>query len=416
MASRSAWLLGSVLIGVSPFVLTSGCKVTINKETNSVSIGISPFVLAGTSRGESGPPSLAIAPFDAEAARAHQEAWAEHLGVEVQIENSIGMKLRLIPPGEFMMGSSESEEGRRDDEGPQHRVQITRPFYLGKSPVTLGEFRAFVNATGYETDAEREGWGLEVSVIQRIASGEIGPEELRKRAEANADLNVSSASEENTEFVRAFVSRGASWRSPGMKQLEDHPVLNVSWDDAVAYCKWLSEVEGREYRLPTEAEWEYSCRGGTTTRYHFGDDAGVLGEYAWYLENSEFRPHPVGQKRPNAWGLYDLHGNVLEWCSDWHSADYYANSPLEDPTGPESGSIRVCRGGSWFSTARFCHSAHRGSGGPRSRGHYLGFRVAFSPLESSSSSAHQSRLPPARVTDKRAGFAGDRPCVRCSWL
>ncbi len=165
---------------------------------------------------------------------------------------------------------------------------------------------------------------------------------------------------------------------------DDFPVESVSWEDAqefIGRLNELSEETGRVYRLPTEAEWEYACRGGTTTRYYFGDSSDELGEYAWYSGNSERRTHSVGQKRPNAWGLYDLHGNVWEWCSDWYSGDYYANSPLEDPTGPESGSIRVYRGGSWDFTARSCRSAYRYGYWPGYRLHYLGFRVAFSSVE-----------------------------------
>ncbi len=147
-----------------------------------------------------------------------------------------------------------------------------------------------------------------------------------------------------------------------------------------------SEETGRVYRLPTEAEWEYACRSGTTTRYYFGDDSADLGDYAWYRGNTEGmgegRTHRVGEKRPNAWGLYDMHGNVLEWCSDWYGSDYYANSPLEDPTGPESGSQRVARGGRWRSTAKFCRSAPRNRLSPRNRwSERLGFRLAFSSVD-----------------------------------
>ena len=360
MVSRSAWFWGSVLVGVSL------------------------FVLAGTSRGGSGAPPLAIAPFDAEEARAHQEAWAEHLGLKVEIENSVGMQLRLIPPGEFMMGSLESEEGRWDDEGPQHRVRITRPFYLGAHAVTVGQFRSFVESRGYETDAEREGWGFDVSVLLQVEAGDLDAEALVSRREANRDLDLSAIPEGDREFFRALITRGADWGSPGFDQTEEHPVVNVSWNDATAFCEWLSEQSGeagRVYRLPTEAEWEYACRAGTTTRYYFGDDAGDLGEYAWYRGNSGNRAHRVGQKRPNAWELYDLHGNVWEWCSDWYSTDYYANSPLEDPTGPESGWERVCRGGSWFGTAGSCRSAFRGRDTPGGRAFSLGFRLAFSSVE-----------------------------------
>ena len=311
MVSRSAWLWGPVLVGVSL------------------------FILAGTSRGESGAPPLAVAPFDAEEARDHQQAWAEHLGEEVEIENSIGMKLTLIPPGEFMMGSPESEEGRQDREGPQHGVRITRPFYLGVHPVTQSQWESVMGN------------------------------------------NPSSFSE----------GGGRSDRVSGLST-GDFPVESVSWEDAQEFIGRLnerSEETGRVYRLPTEAEWEYACRGGTTTRYYFGDDEADLDEYGWYLGNTggwlEGRTYPVGQKRANSWGLYDMHGNVREWCFDWFSGDYYANSPLEDPTGPESGSLRVDRGGCWGLTAGSCRSADRSRSGPGSRIGSLGFRVAFSSVE-----------------------------------
>ena len=142
----------------------------------------------------------------------------------------------------------------------------------------------------------------------------------------------------------------------------DNPVENVSWDDAVEFCRRLSELPaekaaGNVYRLPTEAEWEYACRAGTTTKYSFGDDESEFGDYAWYCDNSDEQTHPVGSKKPNAWGLYDMHGNVLEWCQDWYG-DYPSGS-VTDPTGPAVGSHRVIRGGSWDRTAGYCRSAHR---------------------------------------------------------
>ena len=157
-----------------------------------------------------------------------------------------------------------------------------------------------------------------------------------------------------------------------------NPVDTVSWHEAVEFCRKLSalpaeQAAGRVYRLPTEAEWEYACRGGTTTLYSFGDDESQLGQYAWYDKNSGNTTHAVGGKKPNPWGLYDMHGQVWEWCEDWYGE--YAPSASEDPMGASSGSSRVLRGGSWVFNADFCRSAFRGSNAPSNRGYYVGFRV-----------------------------------------
>jgi len=206
------------------------------------------------------------------------------------VTNSVGMKLVLIPAGEFLMGSPEGEEGREDDEGPQHRVRISRPFYLGETEVTQEQFRAVMNT---------EPWKGETQV------------------------------QENGRNAASFINH----------------------DDAVEFCRRLSQREGKTYRLPREAEWEYACRGGTTTRFHFGDDESRLGEYAWFRGNAydkdEKYAHAVRQKKPNPFGLYDMHGNVFEWCEDWFASDYYVNSTATDPTGPDSGPSRVLRSGSW---------------------------------------------------------------------
>ncbi len=156
----------------------------------------------------------------------------------------------------------------------------------------------------------------------------------------------------------------------------DRPVESVSWNDAAEFLEKLSEGEERNYRLPTEAEWEYAARAGTTTAYYFGDDAGRLGDYAWHSGSS--RTHPVGQKTPNAWGLYDMHGNVCEWCSDWYQ-DSYRGLPETDPTGPNTGTSRVLRGGSWLNDPGGCRSASRVRGAPGSRlsGGSLGFRLVL---------------------------------------
>ena len=170
----------------------------------------------------------------------------------------------------------------------------------------------------------------------------------------------------------------------------DNPVNNVSWEDAVEFCRKLSELPvekgaGNVYRLPTEAEWEYACRAGTTTKYSFGNDKSELGDTAWYAENSGNKPHPVGSKQPNPWGLYDMNGNVSEWCQDWYG-DYPSGSvtdptgpPTGDPTGASWGSFRVLRGGGWDASAEGCPSASRGGTYPSYRSSNFGFRVCLSP-------------------------------------
>ena len=164
----------------------------------------------------------------------------------------------------------------------------------------------------------------------------------------------------------------------------ENPVEMIGWGDAVEFCRRLSELPsekaaGNVYRLPTEAEWEYACRAGTTTQFSFGDDDSDLGDYAWYAGNSAKKTHPVGSKLPNDWGLYDMHGNVWEWCQDWDGDT--PGGLLTDPTGPASGSKRVIRGGGWFNYAQFCRSTLRYGYEPSSRFKSRGFRVALNPSD-----------------------------------
>ena len=174
--------------------------------------------------------------------------------------------------------------------------------------------------------------------------------------------------------------------NPSIDKGAENPVDPVSWDDAVQFCRQFSELPaekaaGNVYRLPTEAQWEYACRAGTTTTFSFGDDNSVLGDYVWYTNNSSGSTHPVGSKRPNAWGLYDMHGNIWEWCSDWYGEDYYESSPTSDPTGPSGGSLRVIRGGSWFNTADYCRAAYRARSSPSFAANGNGFRVVRSSVK-----------------------------------
>jgi formylglycine-generating enzyme required for sulfatase activity len=189
----------------------------------------------------------------------------------------------------------------------------------------------------------------------------------------------------------------AQWRAvmgsvPSKCKDDDCPVEQVSWKEAVSFCEKLSSLSaeraaGRVYRLPTEAEWEYACRAGTTTAYSFGDDDSLLGDFAWFEDNADDRIHPVGQKRSNAWGLYDMHGNVWEWCSDWYGD--YPDGAVSDPQGPSSGENRVRRGGGWSYSAGYCRSAFRGRGGPSGRNRNLGLRLALSPSGSQPPEAGQ---------------------------
>jgi formylglycine-generating enzyme required for sulfatase activity/serine/threonine protein kinase len=259
--------------------------------------------------------------------------------------NSIGMKLVPIPPGKFTMGSPDNEPGREAHEGPQHEVALTRPFYLGVYEVTLGQFRAFVMDTKYQTEAEKGGDG---------AYAFVPPGEWKNDPQAN-------------------------WQNPRFEQDDDQPVVCVSWNDAMAFCEWLSRKEGKKYALPTEAQWEYCCRAGSQAKFGFGDDDEVLAEYAWFVGNSQMRTHRVGEKKANAWGLHDMHGNAWEWTADRYAADYYANSPKEDPHGPRAGDNRVLRGVGWNEYVSNCRTAYRyGNAAPTSaRTSFIGFRVAL---------------------------------------
>ncbi|MCA9095100.1 MAG: SUMF1/EgtB/PvdO family nonheme iron enzyme, partial [Planctomycetaceae bacterium] len=288
-------------------------------------------------------PGLAIAPFDAATARKHQEAWARYMGTEVEITNSIGMKLTLIPPGEFMMGSEKPEA--RSDEKPVHPVRLTKPFFLGTTEVTRREWELLMGPSP---------WG-----------GPIFPKGKEEFANLRKEFLGGP-----TEFV---------------KERENYPINLVSHDDVVEFCRRLSEKEGKEYRLPTEAEWENACRAGTNSSYYFGDTESDLDKYAWHLKNAgvlgiggEYA-HQVGLKKANQFGLFDMHGNLSEWCSDWYDEEYYSKFHQENPQGASSGLHRVSRGGSWKSDPKHCRTAHRDRFMPSEEFRELGFRLALVP-------------------------------------
>ena len=230
-----------------------------------------------------------------------------------ELRNSLGMEFVLIEPGMFQMGSRSGEAGRDDDE-TLRQVTLSQSFYLGKHEVTQGQWQAVMG--------------------------------------------------DNPSY---FSSCGRTC-----------PVEKVSWEDVQGFIEELNAREGvRSYRLPTEAEWEYAARAGTQTAYHFGNAANRLRQYGWYEENAGRRSHPVGQKRPNEWGLYDMHGNVWEWVAD--SWGDYPRGAVTDPRGPDTGAYRVLRGGSWYNYARYCRAAHRFRHSPGFRYFRLGVRLARSP-------------------------------------
>lgn len=244
-----------------------------------------------------------------------------------ELVNAIGMRLRIIPAGEFLMGSPDSDADAPGNEKPQHVIRIRYPFYLGVYPVTQDEYEQVIGSRPSRVTGD-------------------GP----------------------------------------------RPVESLSWFEAIEFCNSLSksdslrsyyDIAGRKisilggsgYRLPTEAEWEYACRAGTTTKWSCGDRVAQLPSFAWFRENSK-HTQLLGQKPPNPWGLYDMQGNVREWCWDWYGPEYYRESPVEDPQGPARGSHRVDRGGGWSDDARMCRAAYRGWHQPTSRSVDLGFRVA----------------------------------------
>jgi uncharacterized protein (TIGR02996 family) len=257
-----------------------------------------------------------------------------------QLTNSVGMLFSLIPAGTFRMGSPNGEADRQENEGPQHEVEITRPFYLGVYPITQEQYERLMGTNP-----------------SRFSSQGGGKARVKK------------------QDTRAF------------------PVESVSWDDAIDYCRKLSEWPeekrlGRVYRLPTEAEWEYACRGGasSSTPFHFGNS--LSSTQANFNGNHPYggaaagpnlrRTTAVGSYPANGFGLYDMHGNVWEWCADWFDANYYATSPRKDPQGPQAGEGRVLRGGSRSYYGRDCRSACRNRLAPGLRVNHLGFRVALS--------------------------------------
>jgi len=230
-----------------------------------------------------------------------------------EVANSLGMRFAWCPPGTFLMGSPDSERGRSSDEGPQHRVMLTQGFYLSVHQVTQAQWQAVMGS------------------------------------------------------------------NPSYFEGDTRPVETVSWKDCQKFCRKLGEREGKRYRLPTEAEWEYVCRAGTATEYCSGNGLKALRKVGWCSYDGDIgsaeETKPVGQFQPNAWGLYDMHGNVWEWCQD--GKRIYTSGDIKDPKGPDNNQVRVIRGGSWDHVPRGCRAAFRGDDSPSARDYVAGCRIVL---------------------------------------
>ena len=293
------------------------------------------------------------------------------------VKNSLAMEMVRIPSGEYMMGSLKREmdwlrltfkkiwrEGHKQwfqDELPLHPVRITRPFYMSATVVTVGQFRQFVKDTNYKTDAEKGDGGM-----------------------------IYSKKEE-----RWVPRKNMKWDAVPWTIADDQPVVFVSWNDAQAFCRWLSRKEKQTYRMPTEAEWEMGCRGGSVWKRfpwgdrlpgdkdtNFGDGNPKLPESLTTVNDGYEYVSPVRAFPPNEYGLYDMGGNVMQWVEDWYDRNYYETSPLEDPKGPGTGTGRVNKGGNWYASPADCRCAFRGFSGPSMSFWNLGFRVVLEEKES----------------------------------
>ena len=312
--------------------------------------------------------------------------WASLLASCVQMPpaaDTLGIAFVRIPAGEFAMGSDESvdtlaaaypglDRSRFEglsDEAPVHVVRMTKPFEMSRYEITVGQFRDFLRRSGH--------------VPESIADGTGG-------YGYNAAYDPATSPRGDAFEGRLPIY---SWQNPGFPQGDDHPVVNVTWNDAVALARWLSTQERRTYRLPTEAEWEYVCRAGKQHRYQHGNDpAGLIGvgntfdadtavNWPKWLDRAvpghDGHPFtaPVGSYAPNSFGLFDLHGNVWEWVSDWYGEDYYARSPTADPTGPIDGEVKVRRGGSWHTWPLYTRCAFRNWNTAQTRYTLVGIRL-----------------------------------------
>jgi formylglycine-generating enzyme required for sulfatase activity len=259
------------------------------------------------------------------------------IGFQVRAKSKVDKNLPemvFVKGGTFQMGS---EDGG-DDEKPIHSVTVS-DFYIGKYEVTVKEYLVFSNATNSNF-----------------------PEWLEKGSPYNVETGTKDY------YKKVGYSKNSN---------DNLPIIGVSWNDAVAYCKWVSKTTGKNYRLPTEAEWEYAARGGNQSKGYKYSGSNTIDNIAWYGSNSDLKTYPIGQKSSNELGIYDMSGNVWEWCSDWYGSDYYKNSSSNNPKGANSGTYRVLRGGAWSYEPAYCRIAYRRNYTPTIRYDSIGFRVVF---------------------------------------
>ena len=252
--------------------------------------------------------------------------------VTTKSDEKISFDMVLIPGGEFVIGSPASEADRQENEGPQHKVKLNS-YYLCTTETTIALFRAFYQET---VTAKKE--------FQEV--------EKSKKDDETRETNVD-----------AITGPTPVYGDMTMGYDDKHPAIGMTWHNAMTFCKWLSKKTGKPYRLPTEAEWEYACRAGSTNAFYFGSNPKQLKEYAWYIDSADGETCEVAKKKPNAWGLYDMLGNVREWVSDYYSPTAYKyaarENPAVDPKGPKKGEVHVARGGDYYSEAKELRCAAR---------------------------------------------------------
>ncbi len=311
---------------------------------------------------------------------AFTSAQAQTPALKLDLGAGVTMDMILVQPGSFEQGSPATEAGREADEGPQRRVTITRPFYMAKFPVTRGQFARFVESTRFRTEAE---------IGQSGGFGVVDGKLVQQK-----------------QF---------NWRNPGFEQTDDHPVVIVSALDAAAFCKWLTTKSGRLCELPTEAQWEFACRAGSTLAHY----AAPIDDIAWHRGNGLSQTHPVGEKKANAWGFHDFYGPVWQWCRDWY-APYPAGAatdPLQTNQNLSDKPRQVLRGGSILSDVSHSRSAERYRNDARSRNADNGFRIICSTTQRAVAAPPPPvQKPPPSAPTSHVEFHPSEPKSGGSWF